>query len=478
MLWWTLRKLKAADVETRTRAATALGDRGDRSAVPALIEALSDESEEVRRAAAESLRRIVHPAAAEPLVKALQALAGSRGHPKANSEDFRRLAVAIAGQGKPSVGPLLRLLDSPEKDARLWAAHALGRIGDPEAVTALTRLLEDKRSEVRREAALALGQTRGGSAAEPLIRALSHRDVETRKAAAEGLGALGGARTEAALSRAVTDPEESVQLAVVAGLGRVGTTAAALALRPALDSERRTVREAAAAVLAGFELQPGSAAERAALAVLRADVEGAVREGDAAVEPLVEALSSKDPARRLVGARGLGRLKTARAVPQLLRAVRDLEPGVQAAAADALAAVGQPALDGLLEILSSGDAVSRRYAARAVGAIGDPRSVPALVEAYRDNHRASESYLEPLDSAREALEALTALLASGIGQISENDLELVAGLPDGIQEYPAITADQTYRQEVRIDASALRDRARRALGRQTAPEPPQGPTRS
>jgi HEAT repeat protein len=463
MLWWTLRKLKSADAETRLRAAEELGESANRGAVPALIEALVDESREVGRAAAESLARIVHPAAAEPLVKALHALASSPGAVKGGPEEFRALAIAIANQGKPSVAPLLRLLDVPEKDARLWSAHALGRIGDPESVPPLARLLDDKRSDVRREAALALGQTRGGAAVEPLVRALSHRDIETRRAAAEALGVVGGAKAEEALGRAVKDPDEAVQIAAVAALGQIGTFAAALALQPALDSDRRPVRDSAVKTLGSMSLSPTTSGERAALAALRADVDAAVREGDDAVPFLIQALGSRDGARRLAGARGLGRLRTVRALPDLLRAIKDRDSNVQAAAADALAEIGAPALEGLLQVLAAGDVTARRYAACAIGAIRDPRSVAALVEAYRDNHRASESYPEPLEAARTAMEALVSVLGADPTRIPPEDLELVSELPDGVLEFPAVTAEQTYHEEVRVDASALRDLARRGL---------------
>jgi HEAT repeat protein len=212
-----------------------------------------------------------------------------------------------------------------------------------------------------------------------------------------------------------------------------------------------------------MSLIPASPRERAALAVLRADIDAAVREGDAAVAFLVQALASRDAARRLAGARGLGRLRAVGALPDLLRAIKDRDSDVQAAAGGALAEIGAPALDGLLEVLAAGDVTSRLHAARAIGAIGDPRSVAALVEAYRDNHRALETYPEPLEAARTAMEALMSILEANATRIPPEDLELVSGLPDGVLEFPAVTAEQMYREEVCVDASALRDFARRAL---------------
>jgi hypothetical protein len=112
----TTRDLKVALV----RAAGALPSA---DALPALIGALEDENDWVRRAAAEALGGI-----------------GDRG----------------------AVPALIGALKDEKADVRQAAAGALGGIGDPRAVPALIGALKDEKADVRRAAVGALGGILGG----------------------------------------------------------------------------------------------------------------------------------------------------------------------------------------------------------------------------------------------------------------------------------------------------------------------------
>ncbi len=89
-----------------------------RPAVPALIEALTDEEWEVRYRAAEALSRI----------------------------------------GEPAVPALIKALDDEDDEVRSWAAWGLGVIGEPakRAVPVLIKALSDEHWEVQAQAAHAL----------------------------------------------------------------------------------------------------------------------------------------------------------------------------------------------------------------------------------------------------------------------------------------------------------------------------------
>ena len=65
------------------------------------------------------------------------------------------------------------------------------------------------------------------------------------------------------------------------------------------------------------------------------------RKDRSAIDPLIGLLVDKRPFVRTVVANGLGRLKAAKAVPQLLKATHDKEPLVRCAALGALAEIGQ-----------------------------------------------------------------------------------------------------------------------------------------
>src|SRR2546426_5661140 len=77
-----LTQLRSNDVTLRSDAAHQLGKLGDERAVPALVEALSDSDEYVRKSAVTALRRIGGPAAMEGL---RQALAEDRKSTRLNS---------------------------------------------------------------------------------------------------------------------------------------------------------------------------------------------------------------------------------------------------------------------------------------------------------------------------------------------------------------------------------------------------------
>jgi len=72
------------------------------------------------------------------------------------------------------------------------------------------------------------------------------------------------------------------------------------------------------------------------------------------------------------------------AMTALLNILLDSDPLSQRLAADALAALGEEAVQPLIQILQSGPQTSRLHAIRALAQIGDQRSIPALFEALDD----------------------------------------------------------------------------------------------
>ena len=84
--------------------------------------------------------------------------------------------------GSTAVEPLLAALRSPDVDARVGAARALGLIGDLRAVPALIDLLRDAEPSVRYWAVDTLGLLRAQEAAEPIAALLrdNHGGVRAR----------------------------------------------------------------------------------------------------------------------------------------------------------------------------------------------------------------------------------------------------------------------------------------------------------
>ena len=466
MLWLSVWQLKSSRWQVRAEAAARLGASRQKRAAPALIRALENENAAVRLAVIEALGAICHPAAAEALAASL---AGLSRRPKdalaaeeapSREAEYEALALALGALGPAAVPPLLRLLDSDERDARRWATHALGRTRDPRAADPLIKRLGDNRSDVRKAAALALGEIGDRSALESLVKTLANRDPETRRAAAVALGMIGSDQAADPLCALLEDPNEPVQLAVVEALRRIGGLRGGAGLRAALDGGRKNVRESPAAALSSLQFAPASAEERAAVAVLAGDFPAALREGAAAAGALLAALGSRNAQRRRQAAEALAALRPAAAVDPLLRALRDLDVAVREAAARALAEIGPAALDGLVGMLAHNDATAQRLAARSLGDIGDPRAVAALADAIEQNRFIASDYPEPLEVVRAAAAAVAAIFARCSSSVPKADLLRIAAVPDAVRQDAAGRAG-----EIAFDCSPIRDLAQQELNR-------------
>lgn len=217
-----------------------------------------------------------------------------------------------------------------QKDAnvRKAAVEALEDRHDARAVEPLIAALKDSDAFVRRAAVQALGQLKDARAVEPLIPALSQE--HSRREAAQALGRLKDARAVQPLIAALAPGESSWgREEILLALGELKDARAVEPLIGALD-ERGTSEFAAWAL--------GELGDRRA------------------IEPLVAHLG-----------RGSGS-----------------NPNEQIALA--LVKLGAESVDPLLGALRDGEQRdTRRYAAEALGLLGDPRAVEPLISALDDN---------------------------------------------------------------------------------------------
>ena len=103
------------------------------------------------------------------------------------------------------------------------------------------------------------------------------------------------------------------------------------------------------------------------------------------VELHAEGLASDDPEDRLEAVRRLGKSDVALARRHLLRALRDRDVRVRAAAGRVLARAGvRDAVPLVVPWLAEPDRDAQQAAAEILGEIGDPRAVPALVRSVGD----------------------------------------------------------------------------------------------
>lgn len=459
-------QLKSRDPETRRRAALKLGVPGKASAIAALQPLLTDPEWPVREAAVQALGVVADPAVVPLLVETVRAADEFKAPEAAGA--LRRAAVEGLGRvGAPAVPALLDALRDRHARLRESAIEALGAIGGADSVAALIAALADDRSNVRQAAAPALGRAAGEGAVEPLRAALAHKDPGTRRAAAVALGAVGAAAVAEALRVALRDRDRGVRDAAVASLVTLASPAAAAALCAALLEGDRELKPVAATALKAFAWEPADASQRIVHAVLNGRFAEAAAEGKAAVGPLLAALADRDPATRAGAATALASVPTEPGLAALAALLSDQEASVRDAAVTALGRVGTAAAVHLARALGDRGGVARAAAARAIAAIGEGAVVAALLEPLRAGQPASHAGLslrlvhdrEALDAARVAADYLAMLLAESRKQLPVASLETVAALEDVMLIEPGRVPDP----DERVACDQLRDLARREL---------------
>ena len=239
--------LKTGDTTARMKAASTLGfwrslQVSNAQAVPALIDALDDSYEPVRRNAIYALGAIGKPAV-EPLIEALAA--------EKEAFDMEPIlhicdaAHGLAAIGASAVPALITALEDERENVRASAAYALGEMGRAatDAVDALALLLTDESEEVRRHATSALGMIKvpAEKTVPALVRVLEDReDTDLAFFAAQALTRIGRDATEAtpALREALMSESAYVRGFSSEALSRIGTAEALQALVPFLRTAR------------------------------------------------------------------------------------------------------------------------------------------------------------------------------------------------------------------------------------------------
>ena len=126
---------------------------------------------------------------------------------------------------------------------------------------------------------------------------------------------------------------------------------------------------------------------------------------EAAHQALIDLLADADSDVRACAAFALGEAQSEQSIGPLARLLSDSSVFVSAMASDALARIGQLTVPTLIDRLRNGVGLERARAAKALLAILDSRSIPALIAALDDDSPVVEHY---------ASEALTRL---GVGTV-------------------------------------------------------------
>ena len=285
-------------------------------------------------------------------------------HDPALRDLISQILVRIGPSAAP---PVRKALTTAHPEVRARAAQILGVIKDRSSIPALLDALRGEFYTVRVQAALALGQICDPQTISALTQALKDTEPEVRAAACIALGKFADPRTFEAISNILlTDLQIDARQAAAQALGETKRTEAIPYLMEALhDSYWWYERDQAANHL----------------------LDAIAEMGTAVVPSLIEALSDNEGTVKKYAALLLARLPDQRALEPLSISLYDTHFDVCRASAEALAAIGAPALPILLDALRHPEAWLRQQAVIGLTKSRDPQVVPALLNMMNDENR-------------------------------------------------------------------------------------------
>ncbi|BCA80015.1 HEAT repeat domain-containing protein [Desulfuromonas sp. AOP6] len=358
-------EMECEDRDVRKFILDILGEIRDTSAVPLMIEALSDNDGNIRAAAAENLGKIGSVAAVSPLLDLME-----------EADLLLRFTILQAlGQIGAEV-PVESLLKwSREPLLRKALYDCLGQLGGIEVAEELVQGLFDDKINVRHSALLALEKVERRHPGELTARL----PAPIRKNLAEALGLL------------LEDGPDRVRRAALLLIGVLKDEQAAFQLLPLLAEE--SLREAATKALISMgrkaaaslmdHWQSVEAYQRPYLAYV-VGMTGCV-EG---LNHLLSALQSEDADLRAVSAQALGVLGVEKAVSPLVSLLDDKSDTVRSAALEALATLGgkypERVYGALQKLLGAEDFHLRTCALSIISRLDVPAAESALVFALKD----------------------------------------------------------------------------------------------
>lgn len=398
----------------------------------AIIEALTDEDDRVKAAAATALGELRDPEAVNHLVAAL----------KNKSPVKEAAAEALTKFPQDKVLPILRIAAADE-DYSVYSGsiEALQRIDNPETIPLLVSLLPNMAPHGA-STTNALRTAFGKKDAAQVLAALSEASRDASKDMRVGVAQLlrpasteRGVKEEqpagdlcrsgeavTILNVLATDSERDVRAAAVYALGDILSYRTQYSKQPvdpvipglvtALRDSNSWIAAAAAGSLMQVSWQPPTPEDRAYYYIAQGNTAEAAALGAVALKPLKDALSSETepvlqdkrspvqpslrPPRiqrtvpgssdwKAMAVEALGDVNDEGAVPVLLEWLRSSDINIAATAARALGKRKEPrAVEPIMELAKHPDAEYRYAAVSALEQIGDARAVPTLISALSD----------------------------------------------------------------------------------------------
>ena len=271
-----LERLESDDIALSKKSAIALGYLRSPLAISPLIEATKNPDRQIHWQAASALSWIGSTDAINALIKLLR-------YPSIQVQ--AAVAKALGRASLPAVSPLVEALKHNDDMVKVHAAHSLGQISSPLAVTTLIESLGHVSKSVRFEAAWALGQIKSPLSANSLANLLTESDISvqsqavqslknigvpaisavakmlktssshTRSVAARTLGQIGMEEVVPLLAKVLKEDEYAyVRSDAALALGEIGSHDAVFYLSQSLKDRDRSVRSAVLRALAQVNL--------------------------------------------------------------------------------------------------------------------------------------------------------------------------------------------------------------------------------
>jgi HEAT repeat protein len=322
--------------------------------------------------------------------------------PRAREEAVR----AVAKLGPNAVDPLAAALKSPVEYVRREAVAALAQINDPGIIDLLISALKDGDSIVGHRAAKALGNNKDPRAFDALVGALSEKSLPVRIAAAGALGNMKDPRAIEPLTAALNDSNPFIRTQAAEALRQIKGDPSAKA---SSDPNAHAIGPILMDIKDPGEKKPFSdeflTKQNPLLKQKLAESEKAAPEP---VATQIKTLRNGDTQARADAAAKLATAGTAAqgAILALLETLCDPRADRQVyiyggvpldstttspagEAAEALAAIGPPAVESIIAILKYGDPGSRQAVVRALGPVKELSIAEALIPVMEDENPAT-----------------------------------------------------------------------------------------
>lgn len=354
--------LAQGDETTRLTAAETLSDDESYDATH-LLDALSDDSWRVRRAAVKGVSQRAAP-------EAITALLNSVVQNHHNPSLLNSALQVLAASNVDTLSPLLELLQGSHHDLRMQAALALGEQSDVRAIPALVKALKDEDPNVRYHAIEALGKLKAAEAVDALVEIVESGDFFLAFVALDALVKIGDARIAPRMVPLLED--ELLREPAMNLLGQLGDESSVAPLTALLNTRTAptgSITDALAALRDRYEEQYGEGRHIADLTSREISPTG--------VQNLLDALESPDKEDLRSIALVLGWLKGAGVGRALTRLMGRIE--LRDEIIEAFVRQGSATLDLLIAQLTAEDLEVRRSAVVALGRLGDSSATPALV---------------------------------------------------------------------------------------------------